>query len=145
MVGGAYLPQVIPGSGCMLAGMTTLRVCALCGHHDPCSYCTSSFWSASCFCCICGFYFVCDSCYAPCSCCVPCPALVVYPAYPWSLNIPGRGFCAPHVGCDPRRGHLRSQPVEGSWLICIAPHPAETTATWPLSDQSAVGIGGPSP
>ena len=76
---------------------------------------------------------------------MPCPALVVYPACPWSFNIPGHSFCAPHVGLDPRQGRLRGWPVEGSWLICIAPHPAEMTVTWPRSDQSAVGIGGPGP
>ena len=76
---------------------------------------------------------------------MPCPALVVYPACPWSLNVPGRSFRAPHVGHDPRWRRLRGRPVEGSWLICIAPHPAETTVAWPWSDQSAVGIGGPSP
>ena len=132
VVGRAYLPQGIPGSGCVLTGMTTLQVCALHGRHSSCSYCTSGFYSASCFCCICSFYFVCDSCYvpycAPCSCCTPCPALVVYPACPWSLNIPGHGFRAPHVGCDPGWGHLWGQPVEGSWLVCVAPHPAEMTA-----------------
>ena len=146
VVSRAYLPQGIPGLDCVLTGMATLRVCALRGHHGPCSYCASGIWSASCFC---GFYFICDSCYVPycmpCSCCMPCPALVVYPDCPWSLNIPSRGFRALHVGRDPGRGRLWGRPVEGSWLICIAPHPAEMTATWPLSDQSTVGIGGPSP
>ena len=76
---------------------------------------------------------------------MPCPALVVYPNCPWSSNVPGHGFHALHVGLDPGWARLWGQPVEGSWLICIAPHPVEMTATWPLSDQSAVCIGGPSP
>ena len=61
------------------------------------------------------------------------------------LKCPDRGSCTLHVGRDPGWGHLRDWPVEGSWLICVAPHPAEMTATWPLSDQSTVGAGGPSP
>ena len=78
-------------------------------------------------------------------CPTACPALAVYPDCPWSLNVPGHGFPTLHVGRDPGWGHLLGLPVEGSWLICIAPHPAETTANWPLSDQSTVGVGGPSP
>ena len=149
VVGGAYLPQGILSSGCVLTGMTTLWICILCGCHGPCSYSASGFLSTSCFCCVCGFYFVYNSCYAPycmpCSCCVPCPALVVYPACPWSLNIPGCSFRTPHVGRNPGCRRLQGWPVEGSWLICVAPHPAEMTIAWPGSDQNAVDVGGPSP
>ena len=74
-----------------------------------------------------------------------CPDLAVYPDCPWSSNIPNCGFCTLHVGHDPGWGRLWGQPVEGSWLICVAPHPVEMTAAWPLSDQSTVGVGGPSP
>ena len=43
VVGGAYLPQGILGSGYVLTGMTTLQVCILRGHRGPCSYCESGF------------------------------------------------------------------------------------------------------
>ena len=43
VVSGTYLPQGVPGPGCMLTGTTTPRVCALSGCHGPCSYCTFSF------------------------------------------------------------------------------------------------------
>ena len=43
VVDGVYLPQGMLGSGCVLAGTTTLQVCALCGCRSPCSYCASGF------------------------------------------------------------------------------------------------------
>ena len=82
-----------------------------------------------------------------------CPALAVHPvqlllsirAVPGPRMSPIMVFAPFMLGMLPDGGVFRVSLLRGPGLVCVAPHPVETTAAWPLSDQSAVGVGGPSP